>query len=206
MIVMSASIVISLLIAGLPQASLTYQPLAQQLVVQPTLSVSSKFPASELEYFEEILLPFGELNEGVCPAVPSGLGIPGFRPGVSKSDVLRILGVPNVSASGYWPKTDAASYELIPDQVSLGFLFDRKSEKVRQTEAAFTPTVNSQVIALTLNGMLGCKLNEPIKQGLEQVQQGQSPRHTFTLDSLKGLIERDKRDRIYIGIWEGDLH
>jgi serine/threonine-protein kinase len=90
--------------------------------------------------------------------------------------------------------------------VSLGFLFDRQSERIRQTEASFTAGIDSQIVLLTLNGMLGCKLNDQIEQGLEQVQQGGSPRYSFRLDSLKGVIERQKGDRIYIGIWEADLH
>ena len=117
-----------------------------------------------------------------------------------------MLGVPTGTAQGYWPNTRAVFYELIPNQVSLGFLFDRQSERIRQTEASFTFGVDSQVVLLTLNGMLGCKLNEQIEQGLQQVRQGESRQYSFTLDSLKGVIERQKGDRLYIGIWEAGLH
>ena len=134
------------------------------------------------------------------------MGIPGFQPGIQKSDVIRMLGIPSFSSSGYWPNTRAVSYELIPNKVSLGFLFDKRSEKIRQTEAAFATMVDNKLLLLTLNGMLGCKLNEPIKLGLETVRQRKSRRYSFTLEQLKGVIERDRQDRIYIGIWERDLH
>lgn len=150
--------------------------------------------------------PFGEIIEEQCRDAPSGVGIPGFQPGIAKKDVLRILGVPTGSSSGYWPNTRAVFYELIPEQVSLGFLFDRGSERIRQTEASFTDSVNSNIVSLTLNGMLGCKLNQQIQQGLKQVQQGECKKYSFRLDSLKGVIERHKDNRLYIGVWEEDLH
>jgi serine/threonine-protein kinase len=54
--------------------------------------------------------------------------------------------------------------------------------------------------------MLGCKLNQQIQQGLEQVWKRQSRQFSFQLDYLEGVIERQQEGRIYIGIWEEDLH
>ncbi|HBL57760.1 MAG TPA: hypothetical protein DDZ80_04190 [Cyanobacteria bacterium UBA8803] len=150
--------------------------------------------------------PLGELIETQCKTVPTGVGIPGFQPGIAKTAVLQMLGTPTGTAQGYWPNTRAVYYELIPEQVSLGFLFDKNSERIRQTEASFTPGVDSQTVLLTLNGMLGCKLNEQIQQGLEQVWQQKTKQFSFRLNYLEGVIERQKGDRIYIGIWEADLH
>jgi hypothetical protein len=206
MIVMGASIVISLLVTGLSQAILPYQALSKEVVLQPTVSVSSKPSSLNFEYFENVLPTLGELKDNVCRQTPSGIGIPGFQPGLRKSDVTAMLGVPAVSSSGYWRRTRAVSYELIPNQVSLGFLFDRNSDRIRQTEIAFTPEVDSEVIEVTFNGMLGCRLNDSIKQGLQKVWRRQSNRYNFNLGSLEGVIERDKSDRVYIGIWEADLH
>jgi hypothetical protein len=150
--------------------------------------------------------PLGEVIEEQCRDVPTGLGIPAFQPGIEKKDVIRMLGVPTGTSGGYWPNTRAVFYELIPERVSLGFLFDRHSERIRQTEASFTGGVDTKIVLLTLNGMLGCKLNEQIQQGLQKVQQGESQQYSFKLDTLKGLIERQEGDRLYIGIWEADLH
>ncbi|NEP55622.1 MAG: hypothetical protein F6K31_01055 [Symploca sp. SIO2G7] len=141
-----------------------------------------------------------------CQEAPSGIGIPAFQPGIFKADVLRMLGVPNRTTRGYWPNTLAVSYELIPEQVSLGFLFDKNSLKIRQTEASFTKKVDTQVVLLTLNGMLGCQINEQIEAGLQQVWQRESWHYQFKLDTLKGVIHWEGSDRIYIGIWEADLH
>lgn len=206
LMVMGTSTIIGFVLTGFAQTSLSTQLLPERVVLQSTFPVATK--PSERPVVPPELLPPGleELIETSCRDVPSGIGIPGFQPGIHKNDVIRMLGAPTISSSGYWPNTRAVSYELVPDRVSLGFLFDRNSEKIRQTEAAFTTAVDTQVILLTLNGMLGCKLSEPIRQGLEKVQQRQSRQYSFSIGQLKGVIERDRRDRIYIGIWERDLH
>lgn len=168
--------------------------------------ISTKPSALPLESMRVFPPPLGEIIETQCRDAPNGVGIPAFQPGIEKSDVLRLLGAPTGTARGYWPNTRAVFYELIPEQVSLGFLFDRHSERIRQTEASFTPVVDSETVRLTLNGMLGCQINPQIQQGLEQVWQQKSQQFSFRIDYLKGVIERQKSGRIYIGIWEADLH
>lgn len=205
MMVMNISIAVSLFITAFTQASLPAQSSSKQVAITP-FSVSSNSSTWPLNPFEDIEPSLGELIEKQCRDVPIGIGIPGFQPGIPKNDVIRMLGIPSKTSSGYWPNTRAVSYQLIPDQVSLGFLFDKASERIRQTEASFTGVVDSQLILVTLDGMLGCQLNDPIKSGLEKVQNRQSHRYSFNLGSLEGVIERDRTDRIYIGIWEADLH
>lgn len=167
-------------------------------------SKPSEIPNNSLQ--EVFPPPLGEIIQNRCQGLPTGLGIPAFQPGITKQDVIRVLGVPTGTSRGYWPNTRAVFYELIPEQVSLGFLFDRNSERIRQSEASFTTTVDTQIVSLTLNGMLGCKLNEQIQQGLQTVLQQQSRQYFFTLDTLEGIIQRERTGRLYIGIWEADLH
>ncbi|HEY9606832.1 MAG TPA: hypothetical protein V6C85_34805 [Allocoleopsis sp.] len=203
---MGILIATSCLLAGLSRTTLPTPTLSLSNGVQNPFVFSAnplKLPSESFEVFPP---PLGEIIENQCRNVPDGVGIPAFQPGISKQDVLRILGVPTGTSRGYWPNTRAVFYELIPEQVSLGFLFDRASERIRQTEASFTAEVDEQTVSLTLNGMLGCKLNEQIKQGLQKVRQGEYQKYFFRLDSLKGIIERQKSDRLYIGIWEADLH
>ncbi len=203
---MGILIVASYLLAGLSLVSLPSQLFLFKKVVPDTFFLSSKpskLPSSSFEIFPPQL---GEIIETQCHKVPSGAGIPGFQPGIGKGDVIRLLGAPTGSTQGYWPNTSAVFYELIPQKVSLGFLFDKKSERIRQTEASFIGEVDARLMVLTLNGMLGCKLNEQIQQGLQQVQQGETQQYSFTLNSLKGVIEKQKGDRLYIGIWESGLH
>lgn len=203
---MGILIVTAYLIAGLSEVSLPSKLSSELGTGHHTFLHSPKQSALPIQSFKMILPPLLEIIEEQCKEVPTGEGIPAFQPGIVKSDVLRMLGSPTRTSRGYWRNTSAVLYELIPNQVSLGFLFDKYSERLRQTEASFTEEVDSKIVLLTLNGMLGCKLNQQIEQGLEQVRQGQSQQYYFKLDSLKGVIERQKSDRLYIGIWEADLH
>ncbi len=200
---MGLLILTSCLIAGLGQASLPSQLLSERSVVQHSYLLPTSPSALPSE---EIHLPIEKIIQQQCQGFPTGVGIPAFQPGIVKKDVLRMLGTPSGITRGYWPNTRAVYYELIPEQVSLGFLFDRQSERIRQTEASFTSSVDSRLVVLTLNGMLGCQLNEQIEQGLHQVRQGETRQYSFSLNSLKGVIEWQRSNRLYIGIWEADLH
>lgn len=205
-IVMGILIVTSYLIAGLSPVLLPSPLLFQSQAVQQNFLLSAHPAGFSPKTPDDSGPSLGSLIERECRNVPSGIGVPAFQPGIEKKDVVRMLGTPSKTSRGYWPNTRAVSYELIPEQVSLGFLFDRNSERIRQTEASFTAEVDSQLVVLTLNGMLGCKLNQEIQQGLQQVQQRVSRQYSFTLNSLKGVIEWQKGDRLYIGIWEEGLH
>lgn len=135
--------------------------------------------------------------------------IPGFPPGTQQSYIQQELGKPTKATRGLW-NTRALLYEnYIPGQVSLGYLYDPGSGRVRQTEVSFAESVDLQTISSTLNLMLNHNASADIKQGLERVYQTQSKRYQFVSgrnNSLKGVIERNEPGRIYIGVWEADLH
>jgi serine/threonine-protein kinase len=58
----------------------------------------------------------------------------------------------------------------------------------------------------TLQRMLGGGASAKIDQALQQVYQRQTNRYSFNTGGLEGVIERNNRDRIYIGVWDADLH
>jgi serine/threonine-protein kinase len=130
--------------------------------------------------------------------------VPAFPTGTSQDAVKAALGKPSRNSQGLW-NTQAFLYQL-EDQVDLGYLFDRKTGVLRQTEVAFAPSVDPEVMQRTLKGMLAGNLNSEIKQGLEKVRDRQTQRYSFNVGKLKGVIERNQQDRIYIGIWDADLH
>ena len=132
--------------------------------------------------------------------------IPGFAVGTPESQIVAALGDPTDSQSrGYWPNTRTALYELLPNRVTLGYIYDRDSDKLVQTEGSFAPTVDDLVVRTALNGMVGGADRE-ILQGFRDVQQRRTNRFTFRKGSLEGTIERNERDRIYIGVWDDNLH
>ncbi|MBD2344927.1 serine/threonine-protein kinase [Anabaena subtropica] len=132
--------------------------------------------------------------------------VPAFPTGTARSTVEASLGKPNRDLRGLWGNTRAVVYRLIPNQVDLGYLFDRNSGVLRQTEVSFAQSVDPEVMQATLNGMLGGQSSTKIQQGLEQIQQRQSDNFRFTAGGVKGQIVRQNCDLIYISVWEADLH
>ncbi len=148
-----------------------------------------------------------ETQQAPSPRIPSRQSLPGFPVGTPENAVRYALGSPTKVTKGVWKDTRAVLYEdFIPGEVSLGYLFDRKTGILRQTEASFAPSVESEEIFKTINQMLGGTASREIKLQFEKVYQRQSNRYRFAVGSLKGLIERNNKDRIYIGIWDADLH
>ncbi|MEG4310837.1 MULTISPECIES: protein kinase domain-containing protein [unclassified Microcoleus] len=132
--------------------------------------------------------------------------IPGYAVGTPESQILAELGEPTDSqARGYWPNTRTALYEILPNRITLGYIYDRDSAQLVQTEGSFAQSVDDLVVRTALNGMVG-GANREILQGFRDVQQRRSNRFTFRKGSLEGTIERNERDRIYIGVWDENLH
>ncbi|MEH2419562.1 MAG: protein kinase [Nostoc sp.] len=139
-------------------------------------------------------------------ATTSRQSVPAFPTGTARNIVEATLGKPDQDLRGAWGKTRAVIYKPVPNKIELGYLFDRNSKVLRQTEVAFAQSVDPQLMEVTLNGMLDGQATEEIKQGLKQVQQRQSDNFSFKNGSVKGQIIRQKCDLIYISIWDADLH
>ncbi|PSB17751.1 serine/threonine protein kinase [Phormidesmis priestleyi ULC007] len=132
--------------------------------------------------------------------------IPGFPTGTSESEIKATLGEPTTTQKGYWANTRSDLYEVIPDRVTLAYSYDRTSNKVRQTEASFAPSLDELLMRVTVNGMLGSQAPADVMAGLQRVYQRQANQYSFQQGGLKGVIERNNRDRIYIAVWDADLH
>jgi serine/threonine protein kinase, bacterial len=139
-------------------------------------------------------------------ATTSRQSVPAFPTGTSRNVVEATLGKPKKDLRGVWGNTRAVVYKLVPNKIDLGYLFDRNSQVLRQTEVSFDQTVDPQVMDATLNGLLSGQATEDIKQGLKQVQQRQADNFSFQNGSVKGQIIRQECDFIYISIWDADLH
>ena len=140
------------------------------------------------------------------PSTQSPSRIPGFPTGTSEAEVRATLGEPTSTMTGYWANTRSALYEVIPDSVTLAYIYDRTSNHVRQTEASFAPSMDELRMRVTVNGMLGSQAPADVMTGLQHVYQRQSNQYSFQQGSLKGVIERNNRDRIYVAVWDADLH
>jgi serine/threonine-protein kinase len=131
--------------------------------------------------------------------------IPGFPVGTSERDIEAALGKPTQTNKGAWGDTRTALYDVVPNAVTLAYLYDRTSGNVRQTEASFAQTVDSLQMKVALNNMTGGQAADLLDK-LQQVQQRKLNDYTFAKGNLKGVIQRNSSDRIYIGVWDADLH
>ena len=132
--------------------------------------------------------------------------VPAFPTGTARSTVEASLGKPIKDARGVWGNTRAVVYQFVPDRIDLGYLFDRNSGRLRQTEVSFAQSVDLQVMLTALDGLLNGEATTDIKRGLQRVQQGKSNSFTFSQGSVKGQIVRQDCDFIYISIWDAELH
>ena len=182
----------------IPSVSASPQPSPKVSVsIEPTPPpVSDPTPPDEPPQKPKEAQPSGQ--------IPSR--IPGFPTGTSESEIKAALGEPTTTKKGYWANTRSDLYEVIPDRVTLAYSYDRTSNKVRQTEASFAPSLDELLMRVTVNGMLGSQAPSDVMAGLQRVYQRQANQYSFQQGGLKGVIERNNRDRIYIAVWDADLH
>ncbi|AFZ14791.1 serine/threonine protein kinase [Crinalium epipsammum PCC 9333] len=179
-----------------PKPSILSQPQATE---QPPVIIASPSPIVERSP-SPVIKSDNSQNQNRSDQVPA------FPTGTPISNVQETLGKPRINARGVWGNTRAVVYKLKPNQIDLGYLYDRNTENIRQTEVSFSNSVDPQLMLNTLDGLLEGGATPEIKQGLLRVQQGRNNSFTFTQGSLKGQIVQQDCGFIYISIWEADLH
>ncbi|MFN6472462.1 MAG: protein kinase domain-containing protein [Nostoc sp. SerVER01] len=194
-----------------PPVVSTPQPENEPVTLNTPTAVATSTPRPEPE--NQVAVPTPEVRStpqkkprSKLAATASKQDVPAFPTGTSRSIVEASLGKPRKDLRGAWGNTRAVVYKLVPNKIDLGYLFDRNSQVLRQTEVSFAETVDPQVMETTLNGLLSGQATEDIKQGLKQVQQRQSDNFSFKNGSVKGQIIRQECNFIYISIWDEDLH
>jgi serine/threonine protein kinase, bacterial len=148
--------------------------------------------------------PPPEKEKEKTPSNTTSSSVPAFPVGTSEDTVKSALGNPNRVSRGLW-KTRAYLYQHEPNRVDLGYLFDRKTRVLRQTEVSFAQSVEPEVMQSTLQGMLGGNASGEIKQGLQQVYERKTNQYSFNVGELKGMIQRNREDQIYIAVWDANL-
>ncbi len=188
----------------------TPSPASVTITTTPEAGLDPRSPDNNQQQLSQspaptIESPNQEQNNNSNPS-PANNTIPGLPTGVSESKITAALGNPTKVSNGYYPNTRALLYELKPDQVSLGYIIDRSSGRLRQTEASFAQSVDPSVMQATLKGMLGNRALLNASQGLQRVYDRRTNQYSFNVGELQGVIERNNSDRIYIGVWDADLH
>ena len=122
--------------------------------------------------------------------------VPGFSPGTEEDQIRDRLGEPTEESSrnGYY----TAAYSLVPNRVTLGYVYDEGSTRVRQSEAAFSPASNRLIMHSTLLGMLDNQASKKAVDGLEAVRKGERDRVKIKSGNLTGEIARNDNGYIHI--------
>ncbi len=131
-----------------------------------------------------------------------------FIPGTSESKILQALGEPVWRKPGFWANSIAWSYEnVVSEGIDIGYMFDTQTNKLRQAEIAVPPTTNFKTVHSALDSLLAAEpLTTDLEQGLQAVYRRQKATYNFSVRGLKGIIQRNQKDRIYIAVWEADFH
>ena len=152
---------------------------------------------------------YRDAMNGDRPAAPANeaRNIPGIPVGTDERSVVRELGEPTVRNSvGYWDNTRTALYTVVPDRITLAYIYDQDTDRIRQTEASFDQSIDPEIMESTLDGMLDGKMSSEIEAGLMSVRDRQTNQYSFKRGNLEGIVERNDRDRVYIAVWDKDLH
>ncbi|MEM1167555.1 MAG: serine/threonine-protein kinase [Cyanobacteria bacterium P01_H01_bin.35] len=186
-------------------------PVEQPIFIPPTVKPPIPTPSPQ-DSVPKILLdlvlpdniPSDPIDNSTIRDLPIIRGLP---PGTLESKVIELLGKPTkVQERGYWPNTRAVIYDLLPNKVTLGYIYDRDSRRLRQTELSVADTIDDRMVRVAFTNMLNLKITPDIKQGLQDVRNGKISRYEFKTGNLEGLIERSNDNRVYIGVWDDDLH
>jgi len=130
-----------------------------------------------------------------------------FVPGTTQSTILQALGEPLWRRPGFWANSVAWSYEnIVSEGFDIGYIFDSRTNALRQAEIAVPPATDISTVQSLMDSFLATSSTVDIKQGLQAVYQREKPMYNFAIGDLKGVIQRNHKDRIYIAVWSADFH
>jgi serine/threonine protein kinase len=141
------------------------------------------------------------------PPPATTVKIPAFPLGMTQQNIVQLLGEPTQNSSGYWPNSRALLYEdTVSKEITLGYLTDTETTKVRQAEIGFDNSVDLQTIKQQVQQLMQGNYSPAIDRYLDQIYFQTSDRHDFTINNLEGVVQQSPGERIYIGIWDREFH
>ena len=122
--------------------------------------------------------------------------VPGFSPGTEEDQIRSRLGAPTREGNrnGFYTST----YALVPNRVSLGYVYEEGSTQVRQSEATFSPSSDRLIMQSTLLGMMDNRVPANVAEGLDAVRSGKRDRINISTRHFSGAIERNDNGYIHI--------
>jgi serine/threonine protein kinase len=141
------------------------------------------------------------------PQPETTVKIPASPLGMTQQNIVQLLGEPSKNSSGYWPNSRALLYEnTISKKITLGYLTDAETSKVRQAEIGFDNSVDLQTIKQQVQQLMQDNYSPEIDRYLSQIYFKTSDRHDFKINNLEGVVQQNPEERIYVGIWDREFH
>src|SRR4029450_5254669 len=149
--------------------------------------------------------PQPSLGQQGVPRLPDGLPFP---VGAGRDEVRRRLGQPSLEKErGYWRNTTVDRVDdVIPQWLTLSYLYDTGTLRVRQTEASFGSWAGVDTLSATIARMAGRSVGNDVRRALVAVGEQGDRRAQFKVGSLEGTIERQDESRIFVAVWEPGTH
>lgn len=127
--------------------------------------------------------------------------------GTPRKRITDVLGNPTVESRGYWQNSKALLYnDVIPKKVALGYLTDIETTRIRQAEITFAGSVDLLSIQKAAKQLLQEQYSAEVEDQINQIYFKTSNSHEFELKDLKGVVQRNPQEHIYLSIWDQDFH
>ena len=161
---------------------------------------------SDLPTPESVKIPTTPRQESDLP-MPEIDKIPPAPLGNSRQQVENILGKPTLDSQGYWQNSRALLYEgVVSQRITLGYLIDTDTTRVRQTEVTFSKSVDLPSIHAAAKKVLAEDYSADIERQINQIYYKISNSHEFAAGEITGVIQQNPQEHIYLGIWERGFH
>jgi uncharacterized protein len=149
--------------------------------------------------------PEGSLPQQTVQRLPDGVPFP---VGASRDEVRHRLGQPSFEKErGFWANTTVDRFDdVVPQWLTLSYLYDSRTLRVRQTEASFASWAGADALSEMIARMAGRSVGNDVRQALTAVGEQGARRAQFRVGSLEGTIERQDESRIFIAVWEPGTH
>ena len=137
--------------------------------------------------------------------LPSGLP---FAVGARRQEIRARLGQPSYEKDrGYWANTTIDMFsDVVPGSLSLAYLYDTRTLRVRQAEATLPGSASVDYISAVVARMAGRSVGGNARRALATVGEQGARQAGFSVGSLQGTIERQDETRIYVAVWEPGTH
>ncbi len=176
-----------------------FTQLTKKEVDQPAEEESARVYQETLISPNPELLP-GKSSIDTSRILPSPIGN-------SRSQIADFLGEPTWEKPGYWQNSKALLYrDVVPNQLALGYLTDIETNNIRQAEITFAGSVDLLSIKQAAKQLLQEQYSAEIDHYINQIYFKTSDIQEFRVGNLKGVIQRNPQEHIYLAIWDSEFH